>query len=320
MSRRVAVVYLGDANYHNYALFSMASLALHHSQPLDFYLMQSGYDAPLPASLVRLLTERGHRGAVAPFGLVPAMQAHMDRALDHRITPVACGKISAISRYAADYDHVLYIDGDILAFADLDLHGRANFAEPLAACPDLSMSTGVDIPDFLTNCAAHGASPRYFNSGLLFANAAAWNKMDMEARFIDAIRRHSEVCPYRAGTCDDIDQCPSNMVLNGGWRALPMALNLQKSAYQTDLWASAVCRHYTGKSKFLPVQPHRCDAREYKLLTRINALLGGIANIPPYDFGVAYAANALRRTGERRRVRAAIAAMEARVYPPASTH
>ncbi len=76
-----------------------------------------------------------------------------------------------------------------------------------------------------------------------------------------------------------------------------MALNLQKSAYQTDLWASAVCRHYTGKSKFLPVQPHRCDAREYKLLTRINALLGGIANIPPYDFGVAYAANALRLLG-----------------------
>jgi len=319
MSRRVAVVYLGDANYHTYALFSMASLALHHKEPLDFYLLQSGYEAALPAALVRLLTERGHRGSVAPFDLVPAMQAHMDRALDHRITPVACGKISAITRYAAEYAHVLYIDGDILAFADMDLHGRADFAEPLAACPDLSMSTGLDIPDFLANCAAHGASPRYFNSGLLFANAAAWNGMDMEARFIEAIRRHGELCPYRGGACDDIDQCPSNMVLNGGWRALPMGLNLQKSAYQTDLWDKATCRHYTGKAKFLPVQPHRCDAREYALLTRINALLGEPANIPAYDFGASYAANALRRLGVRRRVRKAIAAMEPRVYPPSST-
>ena len=38
--RRIAVVYIGDANYHRMTLYSIASVALNTASPLDIHLMQ----------------------------------------------------------------------------------------------------------------------------------------------------------------------------------------------------------------------------------------------------------------------------------------
>ena len=181
------------------------------------------------------------------------------------ITATALAKVEAIAAVADAYAVVCYLDNDTLAVRPTDLSLAAPGAQPLAAVPDMSVSTGLDHGDFFRNCDRHGLSPRYFNSGLMVIDTAAWNRRGMAQRYEASLRAHASHCPYRDGACSDLDQCALNLAAQGAWEPLPLALNVQKSAFQTALWATARIRHFTGPEKFLPIAPHRADALELAL-------------------------------------------------------
>ncbi|WP_311029694.1 glycosyltransferase family 8 protein [Mesorhizobium koreense] len=291
---RIAVVYICDSKYQDITLYSIASIARSHQHPLGFFFLQSGYREGVPPSLAAFLASRGHSiellDAPRPSGLA-SLKTHGER---HRhISGAALLKANAIEALARAYDYILYIDGDTLAFDDIRCEALCGFAETAAVCLDLAIGTGADDPLIFGRCEAAGISPFYFNSGFMLINAQKWRETDALGRFAENFARHQRKCPY-LDPCPTHDQCVFNMTFQGDIVQLPMTLNVQKCALQTDLWRDAVLRHYTGPYKFLPVRPWRCDRKEYALLRSISRETG----LPApgfYDFGISYPLNRLRR-------------------------
>jgi lipopolysaccharide biosynthesis glycosyltransferase len=288
---RIAVAYVTDRNYHEMTMFALASVALAHRTPVDFYLFQNGYVAEVPARYRVSVEKRGHRLTVRQ---APAYAPAEGLLIGKHLTSTTLLRVSAIEELSHTHQYVLYLDGDTLAFGDLKCEQLAGFPETAAACLDLSVSTGFDDPLFAQNCSKNGVSPEFFNAGVIMINGRRWLETKALARFTRNLHRHSEFCAY-TGKCFPNDQCALNLTLGFDFKKLPVAYNVQKSAFQTRAWSTALVRHYTGKAKFMRVLPWRCDSREYRLLKRICAETG--LKLPPgiFDFGLSYALNTLRR-------------------------
>ncbi|MEJ0022956.1 MAG: glycosyltransferase [Alphaproteobacteria bacterium] len=288
--RDIAVVYICDHNFHTLTECSLASFARMHAHALDFYFFQVGYELPITPALEDLVTARGHRVIVAqadfpfPEGARPGTGSK-----------VKLLKAQAIEMLANSYERIQYIDGDILAFADVQLEDISRFDDLLAAVYDISDKVMQDRPTLGAN--GPELSSAYFNSGFFSVNAARWLKERALQRFLDLVAQHAEHCPYYKD-CTLGDQCILNMLANGDWRRLPLTFNAQKSLLHTSVWADAKVRHYTGKQKFIPVQNRTCDARARKLLASIRKEAGLAIEIPPYDGGVMYSLNRIRRRRE----------------------
>jgi lipopolysaccharide biosynthesis glycosyltransferase len=173
---RLAVVYIGDHKCHQLALYSLASIARSHSVPLDLHLLQSGYDAEVPAAVIESVASRGHRlfATRANFEL-PEVGSRAAAKTWSYITDTMFLKAAAIESLASSYDYILYVDSDILAFADLHLAELAGFEEVAAACIDQTVAGTIDWPAALnrTTCRTIEASA-VFNSGMVMINARQW--------------------------------------------------------------------------------------------------------------------------------------------------
>ena len=297
----VAVVYVCDINYHELTLYSLASIARSHRAPLDFFLMQCGYERPVPGGLQTMINSRGHRltvqeaPSIAPVPVVNAQQAKYARPCDRlpslsHITSTMFLKACAIDALSDRFDYILYLDGDILAFNDLHCDRAAGFTETAAACLDLSSAAGFDDPAIFENCRRHGVPPGFFNSGVIMINARKWRATRAADRFADNLLRHRDECPYFRD-CRPNDQCAFNMTLGTDLKRLPTAWNVQKSALHTHAWETATIRHYTGPRKFLPIRLRTCNSREHTLLRSISREFGLPAPNGLYDFGAAYMLN-----------------------------
>ncbi len=292
---KIAVVYICDANFHDLTLYSLASIARSHSTPLELFLMQSEYSRSVPVALQDMMASRGHKLTLldAPVpDAASAMLGHQGRFA--HISSAMFLKAAAIDALAADYDYVLYVDGDILVFDDLHCERVAGFEETAGACLDLSSATGFDDPNFFSNCERHNVSPEFFNSGVMMINARKWLETRASERFLQNLIRHQDGCPYFSA-CVPNDQCALNMTLGSDLKLLPVPWNVQKSALHTRVWQTAQVRHYTGRRKFLPVRPWTCDPREYSLLKVISKHCELPLPSSPYDFGVSYLLNKFRR-------------------------
>ena len=307
---RLAVAYMCDSNYNDLTLYSLSSLARHHRTPLTFRFLQVGYHREVPAQVRAFVRACGHTLVTesAPFEAVTA-GPRRDASCHAHITDTMYLKAAAIEALANDYDYVLYVDPDTLAFDDLHLESIAGFGELVAACPDLSIGTGFDDPAFFDNCRRSGLSPAFFNSGVLFVNARKWHETRASDRYREALDRHGAACPYFAA-CSPNYQCALNMAVAGDWRRLPVAWNVQKCAMHTRAWSTATLRHYTGRRKFLPIRRRTCDPREYALLRAINRETGLPLAHGPYDFGLSYSLNFMRRAHQVRKYEKAIADLE----------
>ncbi|RWE27266.1 hypothetical protein EN817_26290 [Mesorhizobium sp. M3A.F.Ca.ET.174.01.1.1] len=295
---RIGVVYLTDGRRDDLTYASAVALGLNHSRGIDIHIVQAGFSADPPPTVLELLQAKGHRLATHTLLTV-------DRGLPGRghITPTAYAKSDAIALVSNEHDVVCYLDNDTLAVQPLDLEVAAPKAQPLAAAPDLSISTGSDNPTFFANCDKHGLQRRYFNSGLLIINASRWRASGIPERYEAAVRAHAEFCPYWDGSCTDLDQCAFNIAAGGSWETLPVEFNVQKSAFQTPYWDRALIRHYTGSKKFLPARAHRADGKERSVLRRIAHECQDLGlEIPAGYLGLAYWANRLRRKAERARI------------------
>jgi lipopolysaccharide biosynthesis glycosyltransferase len=309
---RLGVVYVGDANYHDITLFSLASIARCHQASLDFHFMQDGYSRDFESGFVRFVEARGHRLARRHV----AFQAVSDEREEERlrythITNTTFLRAQALDALVADYDYILYVDGDVLAFEDFHLEAVSGFNELCAAGFDLSIATGLDRPEIFANCERNGASPDFFNAGVLVVNASKWQATRAGERYVHSLRRHNICCPY-FDACNPNDQCALNMMVGGDWRRLPKSWNVQKSALHTSVWATATIRHYTGRRKFLPIRRRTCDPREHALLQTLSREAGLAEWNNLYDFGVSYWLNKLRRSGYATKIERAIGDLDRR--------
>lgn len=305
---RIAVAYVSDRNYHQMTLFALASVALSHRTPLDFFLFQDGYAEDVPINYRWSIVKHGHRLAVGP---APSYELAETMPTSRHLTPTTFLRVTAIEKLSGAYRYILYMDGDTLAFSDLKIQGFAGFRETAAACLDLSISTGFDDPSFAQNCDRNGLSPQYFNAGVLMINGKRWLETKALSRFTDNLHRHSLSCAYFA-SCFPTDQCALNLTLGSDFKTLPVTYNVQKSALQTRAWSTALIRHYTGKAKFMTVVPWRCDYREYLLLKWICAETGLKFPAGVYDYGLSYALNTMRRWRSVARYNNAIVGIEER--------
>lgn len=306
---RVAIAYVTDRNYHDMTLFALASVALSHRVPADFFLFQNEYAAEVPKSFRMAIEAGGHSLTVAeaPF-YAPASSLSIGK----HLTLTTFSRVAVIEQLARDYAYILYLDGDTLAFGDLRCDDIAGFPETAAACLDLSVSTGFDDPSFAHNCDSNGVSPEFFNAGVIMINGRRWLETQALERFTSHLTRHSKSCTYFA-ECAPNDQCALNLTLDGDYRKLPVTYNVQKSALHTKAWSTALVRHYTGRAKFMPVRPWRCDQREYDLLRRICSETGLAFPSGHFDYGLSYSLNALRRYRTVSRYEAAIKEIECRL-------
>ena len=288
---KIAVVYIADRNYHLLTLYSLASFARAHCEPLDFYFMQSDYSEPVPLACQQLVESCNHNLMVMEAPLLAPSYAIRD--VGH-VTKATFLKVAAVEVFVEKYKYILYVDGDILALGDPHLYSFANFSETVAACLDLSNATGFDDPTFFANCKASNFSTHYFNAGVIFINAKRWVETRVGQRFADSLERHATRCPYFRA-CAPNDQCALNMTLSGDSKLLPTRFNVQKSALHTSAWTNATLRHYTGRKKFLPMRMWRCDQREHALLCLLNRKLALGSALGLYDGGISYAFNKVRR-------------------------
>ncbi|MDG4883997.1 glycosyltransferase [Mesorhizobium sp. WSM4884] len=296
--RRLGVVYLTDGRRDDLTYASAAALGLNQSREIDIHIVQAGFRSAPPPTVLRFLQAKGHRLATHTLLMV-------DRGLPGRghITPTAYAKTDAIAMVSNEHDVICYLDNDTLAVRPLDLEIAAPKTQPLAAVPDLSVSTGSDNPAFFANCDKHGLQRRYFNSGLLVINASRWIASGIPERYEAAVKAHADFCPYWDGACNDLDQCAFNIAAGGSWETLPLEFNVQKSAFQTAYWDRALIRHYTGPEKFLPARAHRADRKERSVLRRIAHECQDLGlEVPSGYLGLAYWANGLRRKAERIRI------------------
>jgi len=309
---RLGVVYVGDANYHDMTLFSLASIARYHKASLDFHFMQDGYSRDFKTAFVRFVEARGHRLARSriAFEAVSGERAE-ERSRYTHITNTTFLRAQALDALVANYDYILYADGDILAFDDFHLEAAAGFDELCAAGFDLSIATGLDRPEIFANCQKNGVSSDFFNAGLLLVNAAKWQATHATDRYVNSLRRHNICCPY-FHVCNPNDQCALNMMVAGDWRRLPQSWNVQKSAMHTSVWATATIRHYTGRRKFLPIRRRTCDPREHALLQTLSREAGLPEWNGLYDFGVSYWLNKVRRLGYVSKIEHALGELDRR--------
>ena len=305
---RLAVVYVGDEKCHALTLHSMASVARSHVCPLDFHLMQINYDTVIDPTFAECIKALGHRLFAKRVSFpAPEIGSRSGARTYSYITDTMFLKAAALTHLAPEYDYILYLDGDILAFGDLKVDKLAGFTELAAACVDQTVAAERSQLDTSAKY-RHGtiSSVPVFNSGLLLVNAAEWLRQNMQQRFADSLHHHQGGCPYVVD-CEPNDQCALNMALAGKWRALDPALNVQKIAMHTRMWAEARVRHYAGRKKFLPLRLHLCDAREFALLSAVSREAGLPRPSAFHDGGLSYRLNGIRRRWDIERAERALA-------------
>lgn len=312
---RLAVVYVGDANYHDLTLYSLASVARSHRTPLDLHFLQSGYDAVIDPAFARQMTSRGHRlfARRVAFG-APDNGSRAQAKTYPYITDTMFLKAAALESLAEQYDYILYMDGDTLAFGDLRIEALAGFSETAAACADITVAIDIDDPSRAGKFRQSELFPcSIFNSGMVLVNAQEWRRRNTYMGFLESLLQHQHACPYYK-TCEPNDQCALNMALDGCWRPLELTLNVQKVALHTQAWSHAAVRHYTGRTKFLPLGMHRCDPREHALLHAISQETGLPGPGPFYDGGLSYWLNGIRRFRAAGKAEYAIARINAACF------
>jgi lipopolysaccharide biosynthesis glycosyltransferase len=326
---RTAVIYVCNHHFHEPTLFSLASVARSNLSPIDFHVTQVDYSAAAPDTLCEYLHSRGHRvittsasiNTTAAKAAITAAGPRVPGALYDRIPDTMFYKALAIDSIAAQYERILYLDSDILNFDNLDLEDLPQFDQVMGAVFDIAIASGFDDQEFPERCRSNGVSANYFNGGVVLINTKKWIETRAVARFADNLSRHAVACPYFK-TCSPNDQCVLNMTAAEDWKALPLSWNVQKCALQTDLWANAAIRHYTGSHKFLPVRAWCCDRREWRLLKAISEE-AGLAAPGFHDAGITYRLNSIRRWNQIAWFEKAVPRLEHRLQemsglPPAS--
>ena len=293
---RFAAALCTDANYLPYALFVARQLSEMHDLPdLDIVICVTG-DCDIPASLNDLDLRICRISSGDTFkGLY----------LDARRTDAVYHRLALPHVFQDEYDRILYLDCDVFiqggAFAPLfaiDMAGHA-----IAAVRDILQWSRPKahvraFQDF-------GLAPaKYFNSGVMLIDTAAYRASQLLERCIDFGRKN-------AARMRQHDQQLLNCVLHGDWLEISPMWNWQRPlnlAYAQVSYPVAIM-HFIGKRKPWNDPDHRVPPR---FKPQVNAFLRehfpDHASIPirtaaevPHFEKVKLAWNSFRRHGEMAR-------------------
>lgn len=220
-----AVVFACDRNYARYGMFAAAQLA-RLAPARDFDICICGAeDLPLPPGL-------------APLGLrlcrVETGAAFDGLRLDPRRTQSAYLRLALPLAFAGQYRRLLYLDsdvfiqgGDFSALMSVDLGGHA-----LGAVRDnIQWRTPTRRPEQFRRLG--WPSARYFNSGVLLIDVAAYNAREVFSACLDFAARHGDLLV-------GLDQELLNCALVDGWAELSPVWNWQYT------WASRLFEAMVG--------------------------------------------------------------------------
>lgn len=167
-----------------------------------------------------------------------------------RLTAATLMKLSLARHLAAEYDRILYLDADLTIHGDV---GRlfsldtGDFA--LAAVPSgriLVELSEARRSKALAHFKALGMSEpyRFFNSGVLYIDAAKWNRADLEERALAFIRDNPDLCALP-------DEDALNAVLDGAIAELTPIWNMRPrpGGRIVDILADPVIFHHAGPDK-----------------------------------------------------------------------
>lgn len=206
----------------------------------SIHIISSGLSDDSKARL-RTLSQRGieidiHEVDGDKFAEITSRNVH--------VSPTALFKFR-LAEILPDLDRVLYLDGDIIVRADLTELWQTNLDDAYVAAVDdkqaerfggKTLKERIDYP-----------YERYFNSGVMLVNLAAWRRDDIAEKLID-YRLH--------GKNDFMDQDALNSVLGGRavWvdaRFNTLATNIRyKTQKERERFESqAVIYHYSSPEK-----------------------------------------------------------------------
>lgn len=233
---RRAVFFCADDRYLPYTLFLAQQIAAAHpardfdlcivsTSPLPLHTLIEGMDIRLVQ--VDVSTLESHANIGARIGLATYLRLFMPRL------------------WAAEYDRLLYLDGDIFyqrgdiaALLGANLHGAPlgavldtkQWHKPLRAAGDI---TALGLPH----------AP-YFNGGVLLMDVAGYNGLRISERVVDLILVRGQNLAWH-------DQTALNAIVAGQWAQLPVQWNFQYS-HKTMLLSAHfdVCLfHFIGRRK-----------------------------------------------------------------------
>jgi lipopolysaccharide biosynthesis glycosyltransferase len=265
---KIAIVTCCTSNWLPLALATHHSVSRNLNLAVDHFAITNEKDLPEARALLAKFTDH--------YGL-PIRHEHLTDGIFEGCHVGIC-TTSSLYRLKLpqilpdDYDRVLYLDSDLLALKPLDELLLADMdGKSLAAVDDIwvNMSTHKLATD-IRNAIGFTTENVYFNSGvMLFDWKKAVSEKVMEQAL--AILRHHDL--YIA------DQCAMNMVLRGGWKAMPLEynwINRVDDCLRTD----PVIRHFSESGKPWSDKFRRKDTAHRKSYSDFFVSLG-LAPLPP---------------------------------------
>ena len=304
---RAAFVYVTDGRGFDLAKHSTMSLALSQPGLRDIFIFCYRFVAELPSSYRAAMRARGIRLTLEDIG-DPVLERHPTKG--HVTTPTLL-KLSAVQKLIGLYDRIVYLDNDMLVFADLRIETLAFGDAPVAAVidADLSPTGALRHSDWSRNGYGTDDVGGYFNAGFMIFESRNWQEAFME-RYSAALDRHDLECHYKID-CTSNDQCALNSVFHENWLRLPPSYNMQASAKFTECWNNALVRHYCGPRKFMPPSLFRNDGKDVRYLKRIGRAAGLQEPGLPRLYEILFRLNVLRQHRTRAPIRRFMHAVEA---------
>lgn len=184
----------------------------HPDTRIDFYLLDDGVTLETKARLNKMLSD--DRSSIAYLEVDKNQYASY--VSNERFPSAVYHRISIPSLLEkTDYTRALYIDGDMVAAADL--------TELLSVNLQDSVIGAVEDSGFhprLEKMGIHSKSGKYFNSGMMLIDLEKWRSEDISQQTFTFIQEHSEKLVF-------FDQDALNAILHDKWLPLHPKFNAQ---------------------------------------------------------------------------------------------
>jgi lipopolysaccharide biosynthesis glycosyltransferase len=242
--QRRAVVLCTDRNMLIPALFVADAVAAHAGAERAFDIVIVTDPEAAGETERRWMADHGIRHHVEDFADLKAVIK-----LEGRLTTATLVKLILAQIFDGQYDRILYLDtdltihGDVSGLFDLDLGGFA----VAAASGGGGWATQAQQEENGKHFAALGMTRpyRYFNTGVLLIDVAAWNRENLTVRALDFVRKYPELCGLP-------DEDSLNAVLDGRVARFSPIWNMPPRRLWLTLLHGAVdpvIIHYSGPDK-----------------------------------------------------------------------
>ncbi|KAA2232462.1 glycosyltransferase family 8 protein [Salinarimonas soli] len=255
----IVIVTAGDAGYAlpmTVALHS-ALTALDQTRAVKVFVIGHEIDPGHQARATAAL--RGAHPHVEVGWLRADQSSFSGLPTSHWHSPAMYLRLLIPSLLPAEFERVLYIDGDVVVSRDLSpLWSLGMNGHPVMAVENFSDPTlDAAIPGLVSALGLDGAAP-YFNSGVMLIDVPLWRELSIVERTLEVLGRHPDKISFG-------DQDALNAAIAGDWGALDPSYNVQlhtvadfghrrwspreRRRQQRALLSAPTILHYTGPRK-----------------------------------------------------------------------